>query len=57
VDTKFKGVSTSKMSWSEGGRPTGKNIVKTKVNHPGGLGYETWSKSRSGKVSIKGGQK
>lgn len=57
MDTKFKGVSTSKMSWSEGGRPTGKNIVKTKVNHPGGLGYETWSKSRSGKVSIKGGQK
>ena len=57
MDTKFKGVDTSKMSWSESGHPAKRDIIKTKVNQPGSMGYESWENQRPGKVAIKGGQK
>ena len=57
METKFKGVSTSKCSWGEKVHPASRDIVKNPPKQPSQLGRETWSNSRSSKVAIKGGQK
>jgi hypothetical protein len=58
VVTKFKGVSTSAMSWNSGGRPSKRDMVKNPPRQPSQLGKETWESSRPSKVAIEGkGQK
>lgn len=55
IKTKFKGANPSPLSWSDGGRPTSKDIVKHhKAANIKDLGYTNFTTDRPGKQAVKG---